>query len=207
MFEKICSYCNTTKSITEFSKAVNNKDGYEYHCKSCNKIKRELKLDDTKARRKELYQLNRDKMLLEKSKYTKTHKSEKAIYDKEYRQANKEKMRYHKQVWEAKNKDNPIFKIKRNLRRRIHHVVKDNYKSAHTFDLIGCSPEEFKLHIESQFTEGMSWDNYGQYGWHIDHIIPCYKFDLSCPEQQKQCFHFTNQRPLWAKDNLSRTRD
>jgi hypothetical protein len=72
--------------------------------------------------------------------------------------------------------------------------------------LIGCSIEEFKSYIESLFEVGMSWENYNFKTWHIDHIIPCYKFDLSIPEHQYECFHYTKQRPLWAKDNLSRPR-
>jgi hypothetical protein len=59
-------------------------------------------------------------------------------------------------------------------------------------------------HLESHFTEGMNWDNYGVYGWHMDHIIPCAAFDLTKPEDQSKCFHYTNLQPLWAKDNLSK---
>jgi hypothetical protein len=91
-------------------------------------------------------------------------------------------------------------------RRRVNHAIKGNCKSANTFELIGCSAQDFKLHLEKQFQPGMSWDNYGTKGWHIDHIIPCYKFDLSNPQEQRKCFHFSNQRPLWSKDNLSRKR-
>jgi hypothetical protein len=50
----------------------------------------------------------------------------------------------------------------------------------------------------------MTWDNYGKYGWHLDHIKPCSSFNLKDPEQQLQCFHWSNQQPLWAKDNLSK---
>ncbi len=50
----------------------------------------------------------------------------------------------------------------------------------------------------------MSWENYGREGWHIDHIIPCAALDLSRPDQQKRCFHFTNLRPAWAKHNEGR---
>lgn len=57
--------------------------------------------------------------------------------------------------------------------------------------------------LEQQFTEGMTWENYGE--WHVDHIRPCVSFDLSIPEQQQECFHYTNLQPLWAKDNLQKS--
>ena len=48
----------------------------------------------------------------------------------------------------------------------------------------------------------MNWENYGV--WHIDHIIPCARFDLSDPGQQKICFHYTNLQPMWGEDNLKK---
>lgn len=100
-----------------------------------------------------------------------------------------------------------MIKIKRNLRSRIIKLLKSTNvkKMYHTFELIGCSPDEFKKHIEKQFTDGMTWDNYGE--WHIDHIIPCFTFNLLEEDEQFKCFHYSNQRPLWAKDNLSRSRN
>jgi hypothetical protein len=68
-------------------------------------------------------------------------------------------------------------------------------------ELLGCTIDFFKNHLESKFVEGMSWQNYGK-GWHIDHIIPCVSFDLSKPEEQRKCFHFSNLQPLWAVDNI-----
>ena len=59
--------------------------------------------------------------------------------------------------------------------------------------------KDLKKHLENQFVEGMSWDNYGE--WQIDHIVPCASFDLSDPNQQRICFNFRNLQPLWAKDN------
>jgi hypothetical protein len=91
-----------------------------------------------------------------------------------------------------------MFKLKK--------IIRTQSKSK----LIGCSPEELKLYLASKFQEGMSWDNYGKYAkespmtWHIDHIIPCSSFDLTDPEQQKKCFHYTNLQPLWAVDNMSK---
>ena len=64
--------------------------------------------------------------------------------------------------------------------------------------------KEYSL-MESKFTEGMSWENQGKNGWHIDHKKPCSKFDLSKPEEQKKCFHFTNLQPLWWEDNLKKS--
>ena len=69
-------------------------------------------------------------------------------------------------------------------------------------DIVGCSPTELREHIEKQFTDGMSWDNYGTYGWHLDHIIP-----LSTAETREDVFklnHYTNLQPLWATDNLKK---
>lgn len=75
-------------------------------------------------------------------------------------------------------------------------------KSNKTTALIGCSIEFFRGWIESKFQPGMTWANHGKHTWHIDHRIPCAEFDLRDPEQQKQCYHYTNLQPLWALDNL-----
>jgi len=95
------------------------------------------------------------------------------------------------------------------LRSRLHSRISSSIrkrngatKSAKTEDLLGCSIIEAKNHIEKLFTDGMSWENINE--WHIDHKRPCASFDLTDPEQQKECFHYTNLQPLWAKDNLSK---
>ena len=69
-------------------------------------------------------------------------------------------------------------------------------------ELTGCSKEDLIKHLESQFTDGMTWENYGE--WHIDHIRPCCSFNLEDPEEQKTCFHWTNLQPLWAIDNMKK---
>jgi hypothetical protein len=76
-------------------------------------------------------------------------------------------------------------------------------------ELLGCAIEKVVKHIEAQFKEGMAWDNYGYYSWHIDHIKPCDAFDLTDPAQRAaaqraECFHYTNLQPLWAEDNLAK---
>ena len=75
-----------------------------------------------------------------------------------------------------KRRDNDIkFKLRCSIASRIRETI----KSKRTLEIIGCSLIELKEHLESQFKEGMSWDNYGVKGWHIDHIKPCALFDLS----------------------------
>jgi hypothetical protein len=66
--------------------------------------------------------------------------------------------------------------------------------------LVGCSIEELRLHLESQFVAGMTWANYGE--WHVDHIRPCAMFDLTQDAQQRECFNWSNLRPLWGVENL-----
>ena len=66
-------------------------------------------------------------------------------------------------------------------------------------DLLGAPVEECRSHLESQFTGGMSWENYGE--WHIDHMRPCSSFKLSKKDQLRMCFHHTNLQPMWRKDN------
>ncbi len=98
----------------------------------------------------------------------------------------------------------PSYRISKNLRSRIRSAIKNNQKSGRTLEILGCDILFLKVHLESKFKEGMTWENYGLHGWHIDHIRPCDSFDLSDPEQQKKCFHYSNLQPLWAKDNLSK---
>jgi hypothetical protein len=70
-------------------------------------------------------------------------------------------------------------------------------------ELVGCSIGELVAHIESTFLPWMSWENYARDTWHIDHIKPCDRFDLSDPAQQRECFHWTNLRAYPAFDNMS----
>lgn len=96
------------------------------------------------------------------------------------------------------------FRMRNILRKRINKLVKRENKSASTERLIGCSYSDFIKWIEAQWETGMDWSNHrrGIGGWHIDHIIPMAAFDLSDPEQQRRCCHYTNQRPMWGLDNI-----
>ena len=103
-----------------------------------------------------------------------------------------------------RSKRDPNFKLLCTLRSRLCSVIrrKGIGKLYHAKELVGCSIEDLKAHIESKFKPGMTWENHGQ--WHIDHIEPIASFDLTDPAQQRECFHYTNLQPLWAKENLSK---
>lgn len=208
---KTCTKCNLSKELEFFHKSSRHTCGYHSQCKDCiNKKNKNYRVNNYEkylTNRQRHYSQNIEKFREQKVKSAKKYKDKKRKYDIQYRLNHKITITQYKKKWEEKNKNNPVYKIKKNLRRRVHHALNGLNKSDNTFKLIGCSPEQFKTYIESLFESGMSWDNYGLDGWHIDHIIPCYKFDLTKEEEQRKCFHYSNQRPLWAKDNLSRPRD
>jgi len=92
------------------------------------------------------------------------------------------------------------------LRSRLNKALKGNIKSIRTIELLGCSVEEFKQHLESQFESWMTWDNYGngKNKWNIDHIIPLDAFDLTNERQLMKACNHKNMRPLLAKINSSK---
>jgi hypothetical protein len=207
---RICIKCNQVKELSEFCKDSRYKDGLNAKCKICKRIADKLyraeNLDRCKEINRKSHQKNIVKRRLEKREYYANHTLEKSAYDKIYRAKNSDRIREYKQAWATERKDDPIFKIKKNLRRRLHHALNGNLKADKTFNLLGCTAEFFKEYIESLWLPHMNWENYGSKGWHIDHIKMCCTFDLIDPDQQKECFHYTNLRPLWACDNTRQNR-
>ena len=105
-----------------------------------------------------------------------------------------------------KYNNDPLYKLRHNQRKRISTAFKrlaDGHKSMSTMRLIGCKQDELKRHIESQFLDGMNWDNYGT-AWHVDHIIPISWFDLTNEKCQLIAFNFNNMKPLWAEENMKK---
>ncbi len=121
---------------------------------------------------------------------------------------NKDRVRRYKNEYErTKCATDSAFRCEKRLRNRIIEVLKYQraIKSARTKELIGCDRNYLVQWIEAKFRDGMTWKNHGNNGWHLDHIRPCASFDLSNPEEQKRCFHYTNLQPLWANDNRSKS--
>lgn len=156
-----------------------------------------LHKDQIKQQRKKYYEKNKKNLIQKSIQYWNLHQQEKKEYNKYYHKTHKQKRNYRLKI---RRKIDVNFKISHNLRSRIYHTIKGHNKSAHTTELLGCTIDQLKEHLQSKFVNGMTWSNYGR--WHIDHIRPCASFDLSLPEQQKECFHYTNLQPLWAEDNI-----
>ena len=99
------------------------------------------------------------------------------------------------------------YKLTVLYRSRVYAALKnqESTKDVTSKQLMGGSVNTVIKHIEANFLPGMSWGNWSHDVWHIDHIRPCASFDLTDPEQQTQCFHYTNLQPLWAKDNLQKS--
>ncbi len=154
-----------------------------------------IELNKEWARKQRLDPECRKKFALAQRKYEKNLSIDKKIQRTERQRVRRLKRR---QV-------DPQYGLLCSLRSRVYNVMKGNTKSFAILELLGCSLKELKKHIENQFQKGMSWENYGFYGWHIDHIIPCSKFNLIDPEQQKTCFNYSNLQPLWAIDNLRKS--
>jgi hypothetical protein len=96
------------------------------------------------------------------------------------------------------------YRMSKILRSRIKTALKNNFKISSAVRDLGCSIEELKKHLESKFQTGMTWENWGLNGWHIDHIKPLCSFNLSNIEEFKKACHYTNLQPLWAKDNIAK---
>jgi len=209
---KKCSCCENIYPATTgyFYKHGN---GLRGDCKKCSankqKARRDKNKDAQRAYQKEYAEKHAEKKREISRKWYAEHKDRARKTQREYYNNNKEAINAKACSYEAlKMASDPCYRITKTLRCRLRDALRDGTipKGDSTKNLLGCSIEEFKEHLEMQWEDGMSWDNHGVHGWHIDHIRPCASFDLLDPEQQRECFHYTNMQPLWAVDNLKKSK-
>jgi hypothetical protein len=172
---KLCNKCKEIKSLDLFCKDKYKNDGYSTICRPCKKLYK-----------KEYYKLNSEKVKGSVNNYRSSNKDKINLYTKE------------------KKKKSITYKLAHILRNRIGNSLKGNVKKGSAVRDLGCTVPELKQHLESKFKDGMTWDNYGLYGWHIDHIRPLASFDLTDQKDFLKACHYSNLQPLWAKDNLSK---
>ncbi len=212
---KICSKCKKLKDLKEFHKAKINKIGYRSDCKECRKIKSKYYLKDNnykickgckEIKLKTEFHVNRGRNDGYHSRCKKccaefdhNRKDERNKFYRSKEQLKKRRLRENK-----KYNENYLYKLEMNIRSSISRAFKKNMKSKRMSSLkyLGCTIQELREYIEKQFKTGMTWDNYGYYGWHIDHIKPIASFSFNNEKDIKKCFNYTNLQPLWMEENL-----
>jgi len=237
---KICKKCEIEKELEQFHKDTRTKDGREGSCRECKKKyqqenKERIKENkskyyiENKEKFKEYKENNKDKTKEYNNRYrsknkekkkhnayklTEEQKISKKIYTKKWLNKNKEQVKIQKNKYKIeKMKIDLLFSLKHNINTSIlYHLRKFGYsKKARTHEILGCSFDEFKIHIESKFEDWMTWENRGlyngelNYGWDIDHIIP-----ISSGKTEEDIIrlnHYTNLQPLCSKINRDIKRD
>lgn len=189
---KKCNKCKLDRLLSNFSKDCTKKDGLRTICKICGKEK---------------YAQNRETGIQRVKKYQKENREEilqkKLVHAKKYFAKNHDKIKEYQKNYKLNRRKNDIlFRLRCNLSSRVRQfiVTKNITKKNTTFQIVGCSPQELKIHLEEKFTQGMSWDNQGK--WHVDHIIP-----LSSAKNEEELYklcHFTNLQPMWAIENIKK---
>lgn len=143
-------------------------------------------------------------------RYNREYAARNAEKRRAYALENSDKIRVYKREYQRQKVDaDPNYRLLKNVRVRLYHALKGTAKSRKTLDLLGCTIEALRVHIEAQFQPGMSWDNWGRglngnKEWQVDHIRALSTFDLSKPEELQAACHFTNLQPLWAFENKSK---
>ena len=220
---KTCSTCHACKPVALFYKkrnqcqacrAAKNREYRQGHTEKIAAYERKWRQQNKNkisARSREYYQNNKVEIAAKKCEYYQNNKVEigakRREYKVEYYQANKAKVIAQQREYQrGRYHSDPTYAIKSRLRARMRHAVKAaglDKKCASSSELLGISPQGLKEWLESQFTEGMTWENRSD--WHVDHIIPCTAFDLTVDENQRICFWYKNLQPMWAKENLQKS--
>jgi len=227
---KVCKKCNVEKELTEFTKDSKSKDKLRNNCRECRKKDSLIYYHENKQwlkiKSKEWEEKNKDVLKQKKKiyrennkeyakKYRLNNKDKAKEYAKEYYKNNKDRKKIHDEKYRLNNKHkkneyskkrkliDPLYKLRCDTRNLIGCSIRRNgyTKKSRTFEILGCSFEEFKIHLENKFVEGMSWDNRSK--WHIDHIIPV--SSAKTEEEIIKLNYYTNLQPLWAKDNLKKS--
>ncbi len=176
---------------------------------SIQKEVRKRRLQKNPSYEKDRYQKNRERFLKKKKEKYWQNREAMLLKQKNWRLANPEKVRERdkariEKIKEWSNKkyqSDTLFRFRRLIRSATSRIFKVlTQKSNGSAQLLGTTIEKFKEHLENSFSPGMTWENQGKNGWHIDHIIP-----LSCAVSERHVealCHYTNLQPLWKVDNL-----
>jgi hypothetical protein len=106
-----------------------------------------------------------------------------------------------------RHRNSPKARLERSMSGGIYKSLVHGAKGGRGWEiLVGYNLQQLMRHLEKHFLPGMTWDNYGRGGWHIDHKIPKSAFNYAAPEHEdfKRCWALTNLQPLWERENISK---
>jgi hypothetical protein len=222
--EKLCGSCKEVKSANAFGVECSRKDGLSSWCKPCKNMynvsakgrasKDAWRLSPEGVEYHKTYEtaymsdpLNHARKM-SKQKNNRNQNPHRKRIDKEYtfKYTRREETKARKN---EKRRQLRRTSVEYRMMERLRGRIKDVLKHRRPFSVsksLGCTPVQLRTYLEDKFQPGMTWANWGLYGWHIDHIKPLASFDLTDPKQYQAAVHHTNLQPLWALDNL-RKRD
>ena len=194
--EKTCTKCGESKLLSEYHKKKAGKYGRDSKCKLCKKAynKKYRKSESAKKALKKYRETG--KYIETKKKY---EKSEAGKVTKKKYQTSEKGRAWYKSWQKNRRQTDPSYKLHRNLRSGFHRWIKGNRKTCRTEQYVCCTYKELLDHLESQFEEGMTWENHGE--WQIDHFKAQSRFDPTIEEEAFKCWHWTNLQPMWAEIN------
>jgi hypothetical protein len=151
---------------------------------------------------------NKEKLSKKHKLWYENNKNKWNDYIKEYRKNNVDKIRQIKRDYERNRKaSDPLYKLITNFRTAIWTVLKESNvdKYGHYFDILQYTPEELINHLEKQFKDDMTWDNYGV--WHIDHKLPISSFNIKeiGDKEFMKCWSLDNLQPMWGEENIRKS--
>ena len=224
---KTCGKCGEEKPLTSqyWHKNKRSSDGFKSSCKSCIQVQSRNRMRKIRKENPDYSKNNMKKFRENNPDYNKTYLKEwrkknpenvkksrqkwlenNPEYRKEYVKNNKERIyainqKAHKKKW----KNNEVYRLRIRTRDLVNKcfLTNNTVKTSKTFEILGCDVKFFKEYLEKQFDDRMNWDNHGQFGWHLDHIIP-----ISSAQTEQDVYrlnHYTNFQPLWWDDNLQKS--
>ena len=179
------------------------------YCKKWNEINKEQAIQ-----KKREYRINnKDKIQKMNKEYYEKIKKQNPEYFIEARKRSAIKRRSYAKKYNKENTqkiilrnkerrhNDPCYRLSTNMTSHIYKALRSRKNGRKWEDLVGYTLNDLKLYLESQFKEGMTWDNYGK--WHVDHIIPkvLFKYDTYDDKAFKECWALSNLQPLWKLEN------
>jgi len=229
-----CSACKSTQVQDQYF-SINRRGVYHKTCNKClergraykasnkekiklyreaNKDKTKQYYEDNKERIKQQREPNKEKIKQRMKQYREDNREKLKQQMKQYKEDNREKLKQYREDKRHYCEHNtpkhqckicdPQGHLRHIVSSRIRHALKSD-KTERSIEYLGCTIAEFKAHIESQFKENMTWENFGD--WQIDHIVPIkYKKNGQNPtlEDVIERLHWKNTQPMWAKDNIAK---